>query len=195
LAEDTKIKLVNLFITFVISKKAKNVMQPKPRKVRKIDFYELWDLIEENPDADQAELARHFGCTKISISRMINKYDIPYQSKEHKRNAHKIDIDVLKKLTQDNPDMPIKTIAKQFKCTTTAIYMALKKQNILHRPKSRSWKIDIEKLKQLIKERPNDTLEELAKSLGCTRTGVSWTIERYNIPYKSKHGRKRSRDE
>lgn len=54
-----------------------------------------------------------------------------------------------------------------------------------HNPRKR--KIDPEKLKQAVKDKPDAYLEELAKPFGCTAQAVFYALQRLNLTYKKRH--------
>lgn len=54
-----------------------------------------------------------------------------------------------------------------------------------HNPRKR--KIDLEKLKQAVKDKPDAYLEELAEPFGCTVQAVFYALERLNLTYKKRH--------
>jgi transposase len=51
-------------------------------------------------------------------------------------------------------------------------------------PKTRVRKIDLQKLEQAIKEKPDAYLHELAKEFDCTKQAIFYAIKRLKISYK-----------
>lgn len=54
-----------------------------------------------------------------------------------------------------------------------------------HNPRKR--KIDLEKLRQAVEEKPDAYLEELAEPFGCTAQAVFYALEKIGYTYKKRH--------
>jgi len=152
---------------------------------QKVDKAELEKFIAENPDATQKSLANIFDCSEGYISIVTKRHGIPYQSKQKK--DRKIDRNELRRLVSENPDAKLDDLAKAFDCTRGAISIALRKHEIPYRSKEKDGhKIDPDKLRRLVEEKPHATLKVLAKHFNCIEGSVAAMAKRHQIPYQPK---------
>jgi transposase len=80
-------------------------------------------------------------------------------------------------------------LTEVFKITSQTYYnwLSLKEETGLlkaRRVERRQRKIDPEKLEQVVKERPDAYLSEIAQSFGCTPQAVFYALKRNKITYK-----------
>ena len=81
--------------------------------------------------------------------------------------------------------------AEAFGVGDSTVFLWVKKYlqtgDLSNKPLNRSFKkIDPEKLRDYVKEHPDDTQEEIAHEFGCSNQGISKALKRLNITRKKK---------
>lgn len=110
----------------------------------------------------------------------------------HKRPNHKIDLDELRRLSDENPKATLKELGSHFGCNKQAISQAIIRHNIPHQ--TRRSRTNPAELRKFVEENPYATLNELSKHFKCTNKNICRIVKRNNITYTIKLGRKRMID-
>jgi transcriptional antiterminator len=152
-------------------------MNEPVNNIQKIDINKLKQMIAQNPTMTLDDVVQTFNCTKYIARVVSKKYDINLKRKFH---YNKIDIDKLRQIVDENPNMTLVEIAKIFDCSKDAIVASIKKHSIKRKPLINK-KIDVDKLNQILTENPNMTLKQIASVFNCSKHAVSIAIRKHNI--------------
>ncbi|MBT3124602.1 MULTISPECIES: helix-turn-helix domain-containing protein [Bacillus] len=93
---------------------------------------QLRDLINENPDWSQKQLAEAVGISQSTVYRLVKKYGIGYVKKQrvHKQEVQTISGDRLKKLMGRHPEWTISQLAYAIGVPDEVIVATMRKFNI-----------------------------------------------------------------
>lgn len=93
---------------------------------------QLRDLISENPEWSQKQLAEAIGISQSTVNRLVKNYGLGYVKKQriHKKVVQTISGDRLKKLMGRHPDWTISQLAYAIGVPDEVIVATMRKFNI-----------------------------------------------------------------
>ncbi|RHL12359.1 HTH domain-containing protein [Bacillus licheniformis] len=161
-----------------------NNIEYTPKVIKnKVDVEKLKEEIKSNPQWSVKQLAEKLGVSENTIRRKIEKYNIEYTPKVIK---NKVDVEKLKEEIKSNPQWSVKQLAEKLGVSENTIRRKIEKYNIEYTPKVIKNKVDVEKLKEEIKNNPQWSVKQLAEKLGVSENTIRRKIEKYNIEYTPK---------
>ncbi|AMS01112.1 DNA binding protein [Bacillus phage AR9] len=158
---------------------------------KKINKEILEEIIKENPDWTQKQIADHLNLSISYIGQLIKKYNIDYKDK----NINYTIKEELKKIINEHPDWSQREIAEHLGTEKSHVSQLIKKYNIDYTIKKKNKKIIIskEKLIEIINEHPDWTQKQIADHLGVVESYISRLIRKYNIIYVKKGNQSRNK--
>ena len=133
------------------------------------------------------ELRRTFGISKSTVRMWERRYredGRDWHRKPRIRKEVMIPEKDLREYLEANPSIPVRKIAKHFKCHTATIYLAFKRHSIKHivprspRPKK---KLDFAKITKYVEENPDVAVPDIAKRFNCTFTIIRDIQKRHRL--------------
>lgn len=148
---------------------------------------ELENYIAQNPNANLAQIAEHFGIEDATVSKIIRHHKIDYSKKYP---APSIAKEELESYIKANPKATIREIAGHFNLSASTIYRLINIYGIEYENK-KQYGISKEELESYIKANPDAMLKEIAQHFNVTPMTISNTIKHYEIEYTRKKPRAR----
>ncbi|KTF59813.1 MULTISPECIES: DeoR family transcriptional regulator [Bacillus amyloliquefaciens group] len=138
----------------------------------------LKTLVSKHPDWTIRRLSEELDISETSVWHIIKDNNIDYEPKSIK---NKVDVGKLKDEIKNNPKWSVKQLAEKFGVAENTIRRKIEKYNIEYTPKVIQSKVDVEKLKDEIKNNPKCTVKQLAEKFGVAENTIRRNIEKYNI--------------
>lgn len=142
--------------------------------------------------ASYIELGKTFGIPKSTIHMWERRYREDGRDWHRAPRMYKESMICEKEFREyldAHPGIPVRKIAKHFKCHKTTIYNTLKRYNIKHsvpRPARPVKRIDFAGLEAYVAKNPDAAVQDIAKRFGCTFTMAREAIHRYKGTRKPK---------
>ncbi|MCY8636639.1 HTH domain-containing protein [Bacillus sp. S17B2] len=138
----------------------------------------LKTLVSKHPDWTVSKLSKELDVSATSVWHIIKDNNIEYTPKVIK---NKVDVEKLKEEIKRNPQWSVNQLAEKLGVSENTIRRKIEKYNIEYTPKVIKNKVDVEKLKEEIKNNPKWTVKQLAEKFGVAENTIRRNIEKHNI--------------